>query len=164
MRPWGLIAEKRLHDIFQSEQREQQLRDELKRLRTASRIAADEADSPAMYAIRAEVFGDVALALEQWMKLKNPPGSDSEGRVFRLLAARKVLELGQKVPRGKDVGTTRMETIKQKLDTAAALANDKPAEARAICRDVVALYGPAGDPDLRASVDRAQRLLAELSR
>jgi hypothetical protein len=164
LRPWGLLAEKRLKELQEVDQREQQLREQAAQARhQAEELAAGDAnESISVFATRAEMFGDYTLALERWKILRSSSGSETNARVLRMLAARKVPELDQKVPRGADLAERRRAQIKEQLDTAASLKREKPAEAQAICRDIMFLYGRAGDPEMRPLVDRAQTLLAEL--
>jgi serine/threonine-protein kinase len=161
LRPWGLLAAKRLKEINDAEQQEQQLRELVAQLRRrADTKAADGADVFAVAAIRAEMFGDHALALERWKALKTGAPGDSD-RALRLLALRKAAELDQKVPRGVDIQEKRRGHVKEKLDAAAELQKENGQEAQAICRDIIALYERAGDAELRPLVSQARALLAE---
>jgi serine/threonine-protein kinase len=164
-RPWGLLAASRLEEIRDAQRRDQALRKEVddRRYQAQAPEPPELAERWAISATRAELFEDWGLALENWKRVRSATPSDAGGRALGLLAACKVRELDPRAPRGPDVDAKRRELVRSRLDVARALKGDKAHEGRALCRDVIALYGSLSDPELKPLVERAEKLLAELT-
>jgi serine/threonine-protein kinase len=163
-RIWGLLASKRIREIRDAEVREKQWREKVDQDRYGARELKPETDAErwTAQALRAEAFGDTALALEVWehskeMLLKNP-----SQRPWFLLAARRIRDLRPLTPRGPDVLAFRLELIEQQLSKARGLKRDKAFEGQALCRDIITLYGKSTDVDVRALVAEARATLKEL--
>ncbi len=158
---WSLVADKRLREIQEADDLGKQLQTRLLQMRTQEteiKFGANE-DGRALRATLAEMFGDVALALDGWQELKNAPQ-----HVWVLLATKKVHDLRPDAPRGPAEKKMRHELVKRKLTEAAADAEmDKRFEARLICRDLIALYAANSDPEIVATVTKARTLLKELT-
>jgi serine/threonine-protein kinase len=165
-RLWALLAGKRIREIRAGEAREKQWRDNVEQDRFGVRELKPETDAErwGALAIRAEGFGDPALAIEHWDKIKETFLKDPGQRTWFLLAAKKVRELRGLAPRGPDVLPARRELIVDKLTTAKSLKVSKPGEGLALCRDVLALYGTSDDAEIVRLVAAARELSKDLSR
>ncbi len=150
-RPLGLLAAKHLEALRTVEHYEYNL---------SQGMSMFERDTEAY---RAEHFGDYALAMDRWKSVRETTGTVIYARAARLLAARKLLELDQKMPRGRDLRQVRLELIADKLAAADELRSTKPEEALVIYRDVVLLYGQSSDAALRPHVEAAQAEVKKLA-
>src|SRR5262249_36817948 len=151
LRPWGLLAVKRMQELREADHKEGELAKQVKEATYQDQEANPGAalEHAAVRATRAERFEDLALALEQWQSLKERLPPDTDQRVWRLLAAKKVHELNPNVPRGPELKKHRRELVQAKLDEAASLQRKDPFEAKALCRDIIALYEKTTDLDLK---------------
>jgi len=158
---WSLVAAKRIREIQEAEDLDKQLQTRLLQMRAQEveiKFGADE-DGQALRATLAEMFGDFALALEGWQRLKTAPP-----HVWMLLAAKKVHDMQADAPRGPAAKKARQELLERKLTEAARDAKmGKPFEARLICRDLIALYTANSDPEISGAVTRARALLKKLT-
>ena len=96
-RAWFLLADKRLRELNSVAETEQGLRkrvDDIRHFRTQP--AAQESERQVELAVRAELFGDLGLALDSWEKLKEKYQADPDARPRVLLASKKVYELKDK--------------------------------------------------------------------
>ncbi len=157
---WSLVAEKRLREIREAEDLDKQLQSRLLTMRAQEpeiKFGTDE-DGRALRATLAELFGDLALAVEGWQGLKTAPE-----HVWALLAAKKVHDLRADVPRGPAERKARRELVRRKLTEASQDAEmGKQYEARLICRDLIALYADNRDSEVASTVGKARALLKEL--
>jgi len=161
LRPWGLLAEKRLGEIQAAEQWEKELTELIYQARSGNReIQADSAkERQAALALNAELFGDLALASDSWEKLKTRFQDDQDQRPRIFLAAKKIRDLKTKVVRGAEEMKVRRELLAKKVQEAMKLQEERPPKARVIFRDIVNLYSATADPEIAKFVAQAQKLL-----
>jgi hypothetical protein len=76
------------------------------------------------------------------------------------LATKKISQLKGSAPTGPEELKTRLVLVSKSLAKAVELAPDNWKEARAICLDIVELYGKAEEPELIGMVGDARKLLA----
>jgi serine/threonine-protein kinase len=164
-RLWGLLAGKRMRDLRDVDDREKHWRDRVEQARLGiQELKPDtETDGWIATALRAEMFGDAALALKNWRKLKDTYHKDLAQRTWLLLAAKKVRVLAEQAPRGSEEQQVRRELVQKKIEQAESLKGDKIGEARALCRDILSLYDKTDDPEVNKRVGEARKLLAELT-
>jgi hypothetical protein len=160
-RLWGLLASKRLRDLRAVDDLERQWRDRIEHahLEIQGPKLETETEEQVATATRAELFGDTALALDHWSKLKTLYKKDLTQRTWLLLAAKKVRVLTRQVPRGSEEQQARRELVQKKLHQ--ARKEDRIGEAQALCRDIIFLYEKTEDPEVSKQVDEARKLLAE---
>ena len=159
---WGLLAEKRVQTIRDAQARETQCEEQARKARRgeSEHPPGSDVERWAATAVRSELFEDYSLALQNWRRVKGLTQKDTAQRVWFLLAAQKVRTLTPRAaPAAKDEKRARLDLVERKLDEAVALKANKPGEAKALCRDVIALYGKADDPELAQLVERARTLL-----
>jgi serine/threonine-protein kinase len=164
-RPWGLLADKRLRDLQQAKTLERQIKEEIRHARSGDGEfnPGSEAERRAGMANHAEVFGDLALALDYWQKLKVAYQNDHDRLSWFLLAAKKTRELRDKVSPGVSKEKARRDLVEDKLAEAEHMRS-KPEQARIIYRDIVLLYEKSTDDELVNLVNRARQLLKDLEK
>jgi serine/threonine-protein kinase len=160
IRPWGLVAEKRLADLDAMDRQVQDFQALVVKWRAGEKEfePVNHRQARAARALRFELFGDLVRAKEEWGTLKSVEG-EADDRWLFLFAASKVAELTPKVeaetlPKG-------VSLIRQKLKEATALKAKEPDKAALICRDVVFLYDK--DSEMEDEVSQAKTLLASLA-
>jgi hypothetical protein len=160
-RPWGLVAEKRLADIQQVDERLADLKTRVEQARRGEKEfePINHREARAGRALRFELFGDLVRAKEEWSGLKSTE-VDAGQRWWFLLAASKIAELTPKVE--SDSKLKGVNLVRQRLKEAAALKDKDPAQSAIICRDVVFLY--ENDSEMADEVTQAKTLLAALAR
>jgi hypothetical protein len=158
-RAWGLVAEKRLADLQQVDERLQDLKNRVEQARRGEKEFGpiNQREARAGRALRFESFGDFVRAKEEWSGLKSIEGEPGQ-RWWFLLAASKVAELTPKVE--SDSQLKGVNLLRQKLKEAASLKDKDPNQAAVICRDVVFLYG--NDSEMADEVSQAKTILAGL--
>jgi eukaryotic-like serine/threonine-protein kinase len=163
-RPWGLLAEKRLQEFKEVTLREGALQKRVTDLRGFHQkpTPAKDSDVPVELAIRAEQFGDMALSLDLWEKLKEKYRVDFDVRPRFLLASKRVYELKDKAPRGPEAKASRVTLLRDKLVEAEKHLGDRPRETAETCYDVVALYDNPSFSELSDAVTAARKLLRDL--
>jgi serine/threonine-protein kinase len=158
--PWGLLAEKRLAALKDTEKLEQDLLTDLRlNLERGRQPQPSGPAEKALAALRYEQFGDLDLAEKRFQELKRE--ADEAGqRTWFLLAARKIEEV--KAARPADAGdpeAKRQKLVKDALAKAEAELSARVVNARATCLNVIALYG--NDEKLKSEVDKARKLLEQ---
>jgi hypothetical protein len=109
---------------------------------------ASEDEKLAAQAGWAEAFGDAGLALELWNKLKETAPVDGERRPWLLLATRKAHDIGPDAKRGAEERKFRSELVRKQLARAVDQQASDPAQAFAICKEILYLYEKNTDPEL----------------
>jgi hypothetical protein len=125
-----------------------------------------EPEKEAFRALRYERFGDLFEARRRWVALKEKAQDKPAERVWFLLAANRVREVGKKLPREVENETAaRLKVVEGRLGAAREEAAARhEAAAEAICLDIRALYAD-GAPKEFADVVRANdKLLGELEK
>ena len=165
-RAWFLLADKRLRELNDVAENEQALRKRVEDIRHFRALPAPAKDSEDQVelAIRAELFGDLGLALDSWEKLKEKYQADPDARQRSLLASKKVYELKDKAPRGPEAQALRVSLLHKTLDQAAKDLESSPRDTAMACYDIVALYGSPAFSELSEAVTAAQKLLRKLPR
>jgi serine/threonine-protein kinase len=160
---WGLLGEKRLKDLQAVQEKELQLRRRIDQARYAGEEfkPSSEAERLAAQATHYEMFEDQALALRQWQKLKEIFQADLQSRPLVVLATKRISQLKGSAPAGTEERKTRQALVSKNLAKAVELAPDDWKEARAICLDIVELYGKAEEPELIGMVGDAKKLLSD---
>jgi serine/threonine-protein kinase len=160
VRPWGLLAEKRLADLDEVDRQLEDFQSQVVKWRAGEREfePANHRQARAAQALRFELFGDLVKAKEEWSILKSAEGEPEERWIF-LVAASKVAELTPKIE--ADTFPKGVTLIRQRLKEAAALKAKEPDKAALICRDVVFLYEK--DSEMADEVKQAETLLAGLA-
>jgi eukaryotic-like serine/threonine-protein kinase len=162
-RAWALLAEKRLTEFKEVAEREGALQRRVNDIRQFHQKPTPTNDSDQTeLAIRAEQFGDLALSLDLWEKLKEKYRVDSDVRPRFLLASKKAYELKDKAPRGPEAKAARVNLLHDKLVEAEKRIGDRPRETAVTCYDVVALYGNPSFSELSDAVTAARKLIADL--
>jgi eukaryotic-like serine/threonine-protein kinase len=163
-RAWALLAEKRLQEFKEVAEREGALQRRVQDIRQFHQkpTPTNDSDVQIELAIRAEQFGDLALALDLWEKLKEKYRVDSDVRPRFLLASKKVYELKDKAPRGPEAKAFRATLLRDKLVEAEKQFGDRPRETAVTCYDIVALYGNPSFSELSDAVTAARKLLGDL--
>lgn len=177
LRLWGLLAEKRLHDLATAAVFESRLA-ELKQqpYLVGHSIVLNEFNPSrrggpiglVSRAIKYEVLGDVALARASWQVVKEACEKDPEQRVGLLIAAKHLHDLKISAsPASKDEETkARVQRLNGLLEEARRLASQKrPLEseqARLTCGEIISLYQDSQEPGLRELLEQARRLYDEL--
>jgi serine/threonine-protein kinase len=155
---WGLLAEKRLREVNEVEERLRQWRAavDLARQDLREYQAKNELDRLAARAIHYEQFGDLPAAFKVWSEVKAK--CDEEGgtdRLWMLLTAHNAHRRKASNPQydGKE---GQLALVNKRLDEAKKL---EPAPARVIYHDIVTLY--QDKPHLETPVKEARRLLGQ---
>jgi hypothetical protein len=156
-RAWGLVADKRLADLKQVDERLQDLKNRVEQARRGEKEfePINHLEARAGRALRFELFGDLVRAKEEWSGLKSIEGEAGQ-RWWFLLATSKVAELTPKVE--ADSQLKGVNLLRQKLKEAASLKD--PNQAAVICRDVIFLYEK--DSEMADEVTQAKAILAGL--
>jgi hypothetical protein len=158
---WGLLAERRLQALKDTEKLEDDLLTDLHlNLERGREPQLSGLAEKALTALRYAQFGDVDMAkrrLEDLKKEADQPGQ----RAWFLLAARKLEQLKQS---GGAAGSEspeerREKLVKEKVEQAEAELQTSVIKPRATCLDIIALYG--NDDKLKAPVDKARKLLRQ---
>lgn len=157
IRPWGLVAEKRLGDLDAVDQRLQDLQARVEQARQGEKDfePVNHREVQVAKALRFELFGDFVKAKEAWSRLKSTEAEAGE-RWWFLMAASKVTELTPKVD--SDAHPKGVNLVRQKLKEATTLKEKEPAKSAVICRDVISLY--ENDSEMEDEVKEAKMLLA----
>jgi hypothetical protein len=163
-RAWALLAGKRVQELSDVTLREKQLRTHVERARQfkPEPKPANERDLKMAHAMRAEQFGDLAIALRSWQGIKEKYQADSDARPAILLASKKIYELKDKAPRGPEEKKSQLSLLSKKLDEAGQSLPSQPMEAAVIGYDIVALYGQSAETEILELVAEARKLLEKL--
>jgi serine/threonine-protein kinase len=159
LRPWGLLAVKRLRDLEQADALDKALTATAAQ-RWAQTHDLPTGDGPGPPAFRAAVLasiGDPTAALGVWRELKTAYQNDAKQRPWVLVAGRRIMELDAHKERKPSV-----DVLKAKLAEAEKERQNNPQEAGVLYEDLVKLYGPIADPDLEPLVERARKLAKDL--
>jgi serine/threonine-protein kinase len=165
-RPWGLLGANRLRDLDEVDQLEAQLKGRVRDVRRGSAAgpAGGDTERQALLATRAQMFGDATLARDKWRDLQERYQKDAEHRTWFLLAAKKGRELRSQATDDREAAAKkRRELVKEKLKQANERAETDPFEARALCRDIQALYADDPDGELGQLTEQARKLLQSLT-
>jgi serine/threonine-protein kinase len=159
-RAWGLLAEKKIRELDQVDDRAKQLQGKIDEARASGQEFEPEnqKEGQAVLALRFETFGDISKALDLWKRLRDVSKPDSDQRRWFLLAVKKVNVLTPKATLEENL--TGLKLVRKRLGEAVGLQKEKPMEAAAICRDIVFLYGK--NPELDDLVQQAQKMLERL--
>jgi hypothetical protein len=159
-RVWGLLGDKRVHDLDEVAGRERQLRDRVQAVRRlgAGQLPEKDPERQAAWALYYEEFGDQPAAFDLWKLIKEHQRKDGAERPWHLLAAQKCRELEKDLPASpEDRKVQRTELISGKLTQA-----EQGREPRMVYNDIVTLYGNENDyPELKELVAKAREGLQQ---
>jgi serine/threonine-protein kinase len=160
-RSWGLLAQKRLNDLSNVENRDKEFKTRLQQIHEQAQVYKPERTAPgeAFLAFYYEKFGDSWLARERWEKLRLKYKDDSSNRSWFVLAAAHLLKKPRDV---KDEDEARKAVIKEKLKKADEMEKEQPEEARSIYQDVINLYRNVEETGLSKLVKEARTKLKAL--
>jgi hypothetical protein len=157
-RGWALTAEGHLKQLAAAEEQENGLARHLALIHDKKDPPLEGGDlaQQAFAAFRLEKFGDLDAAERGYKALRKQTADPPGQRLWFLLAAHRIKEMGSNRPKREDV-------LKEQLDKAKKLRmEDKLKEARAICLDVQALYGTEKEESVKEFVADAKKLAEEI--
>jgi hypothetical protein len=174
--PWGLTAGRHLLALEAVESRDQRWQEVLKIMTVNGREPEmSELERDAFRAYRAEHLGepyqeegkpmdsDRQLALRLYKKVKDEAKKNPDHRLLLLVAAKKAHDLENAgVPDAEKAEQNRKEMVERAVAAAQKFALKRPDDSRAICMDVVAVYGE-GHADLEPLVEQARKTLKEVN-
>ncbi|HLN32025.1 MAG TPA: serine/threonine-protein kinase [Gemmataceae bacterium] len=161
-RAWGLLGERGLKDLDDAEEKEKKLRTErIKSRNFDSKLELpDGAEKLADKAMAYEDFEDFALACTCWRELRINHGKDLEYHPWTILAAKQLHELTPKLPKDdKEEVSGRRTLLDRKLKELTTLEQERPAVARSVYKEFIALYKNSSDPDVLKFVAQAKKAL-----
>jgi hypothetical protein len=160
IRPWGLLAKKRLADLDAVNDLLKNLHERVEQARRGEKEfePINHRELRAAKALRFELFNDFVRAKDGWSRLKTAEAEAGMRSMF-LLAASKIMELTPKVD--SDVHPKGLNLVRLKLKEATDLKIKDPPKSVVICRDVVFLYD--GDSEMEDEIAQAKSLLADLN-
>jgi serine/threonine-protein kinase len=150
---WGLLAEKRLHDLETAEHFEREIPERIKEARSHGDVFAPKPEPERLAAegFRFADLEDAPAALSRWQDLKARYEKDREQHAWFLLAAKKVQQLKKKGPSLPDEdkeAQERRQRIRSLLAGAANTAPQAPLAARALYQEIATLYANYSDPEV----------------
>jgi serine/threonine-protein kinase len=166
---YGWLAQKRQADLAALPRWERRLQEELNYdhalVPTGPKPAPDPAEAACLKAYRAEQFGDLVLAREEWDKVRDEYRKELADRHWAVLAAVRARQLKETAAEQAKAADFRSKLIERGLTEADAVSAraDPPDRRKAlsICRDVVALYVDSADTQIADLAGRAGKLLAD---
>jgi eukaryotic-like serine/threonine-protein kinase len=159
---YHLLARERIRAIDQAVAKEKELDDLAKQMRSAESQADSEEqlERVATDALRYELFGDLGMARLRWAQLRASTEKRWDKHSWTLVAYKRFQPLKDK----KLDDEERVQLVKTKLDEATVIATERQREARALLKEIVALYREDHSKELENLVDQARKKYEELMR
>ncbi len=123
---------------------------------------ASETERRAFTALRYERFGDLFEAHRRWSSLREDLETRPQERAWFLAAGSKARAFKGRPTDVKDETEARLAVLRRNLAEAKKQSATSVLRTRAICLDVLALYGRSPEKEFREPVEAARKLLKEV--
>jgi len=160
-REWGLLGEQGLKDLDNAEEKENRLRNERAKARNLDGEVKlpDGVEKLANEAMACEDLEDFAMACTRWRDLRARYERDLEQHPWTIVAAKQLRELKPKLPKDDEQDSHRRALLERKLKELTAQEQDRPAVARSVYKELIALYKDSSDPEVLKFVAQAKKAL-----
>ena len=160
LRPYHILAQQRIRVVQEAKQTEKEF------VRTARQISesekaielSDELERIATEALRYGQFKDTGMERVRWNELKMKTEKRSDKRPWTLIAYKRIKPFKEETFEE----TERGPIVKAKFEEAVALAGSRTKEARALFKEIVALYRADTDEELKKLAADAQKRYDDL--
>ena len=168
---WGLVGARKLRELDDIAEQKKALVERVEQAKIDGESPRAEGDEKqALYAVRAELFGDTSLARQTWIDLAESAEKDPARRTWRLLGRQKAKQLAlDPVPKpgerpkfaAEKLALAESEFARAANQTNQSLRSLGLREARYISRTLHDLY--AGLPETKLVAAKAAALLATIA-
>jgi serine/threonine-protein kinase len=166
---YGWVAKKKRADLRLVNSRLEQLKETIEQQRRSGeeRDPESEPEHQSLVALHFELFGDLPAARDRWEKIREQYLKPLDVRLWGILAADRFRAVNAQAVSGAEKEREfRLELLRTKISTFGRYSmNSDPTDkrqGRALCRDIIDLYGRDQDAEIAKFAHQAKEKLREL--